>query len=219
MSNNIKAVVFDADGTLFDTASLIYDAYKHIAELHGYETATREQIAHQMGKPIPEILSTLFPGADVAAMMQTNNKFIMKRTGVVVAFNGLEHTLSGLRQMDMKLAILTSGGKKIENILSEHGLLDYFGSVVHAERVSRHKPDPEGLRLVAQELDIEVSTMVMVGDMRQDIEVAKNAGAYASVGVTHGFSTREDLESHGATTVIDNLPELIPAVEALEKMK
>lgn len=213
----VRGVVFDVDGTMFDTASLIYDAYCHIAELYGYKQPTRDEVAREMGKPIPEILEALFPGADVAAMVETNTEFVMKRASVVAAFEGLEHTLKELDSRNLTLGILTSGNKKIEEILEHYGMTHMFASVIHAELVSNHKPHPEGLELAAAQMGIDVSELVMVGDMMQDIEVAKNAGALASVGVTHGFSTRQTLEELGADYVIDSLPELVEVVDTLVK--
>jgi phosphoglycolate phosphatase len=89
--------------------------------------------------------------------------------------------------------------------------------VVHADLVANHKPHPEGLELAASQMGLEVSELVMVGDMMQDIKVAQNAGALASVGVTHGFSTRETLEELGASYVIDNLPELVEVIDDLAR--
>lgn len=213
----LRGVVFDVDGTMFDTASLIYDAYCHIAELYGYKQPTRDEVAREMGRPIPEILEVLFPGADVAAMVETNTEFVMKRASVVAAFEGLEHTLKELDSRGLTLGVLTSGNKKVEEILQHYGIAHLFASVVHADLVSNHKPHPEGLELVAAQMGIDVSELVMVGDMMQDIKVAKNAGALASVGVTHGFSTRETLKELGADYVIDSLPELIQVIDDIAR--
>lgn len=214
--SNIQGVVFDLDGTLFDTGSLIYDTYCHLAEYFGHDTPTRDEVALQMGKPIPEIFAALFPGVDVDTLMEVNSEFIMKRTASVAAYNGLEHMLEQLAGMQLTLGILTSGKDKVYKLLDEHGLRHHFVSIVHADRVSKHKPDPEGLVLASQEMGIGVESIVMVGDMRPDIEVAKNAGAFASIGVTHGFSTREQLSAYGADMVIDTLGELPDAIGHLE---
>jgi len=216
--SSLRGVVFDADGTIFDTASLIYDAYHHIAEMHGYEKPSREQVAKEMGRPIPEIIEALFPGADVAAMMSSNTDFVMSRATTVVAFDGLRELLKQLRSLRIKLAILTSGGEKIYSLLEHNNLSEFFGSIIHADRVTNHKPHPEGFKLAAAELQLEVNQLLMVGDMRQDIEVAANAGALGSVGITHGFGSRETLEKAGADYVIDSLPELLGVVDDIRSI-
>lgn len=214
---SLRGVVFDVDGTMFDTASLIYDAYCHIAELYGYDQPTRNDVAREMGRPIPEILATLFPGADIAAMIETNAKFVMKRASVVAAFEGLEHTLKELDGRGLTLGVLTSSDKRIETLLQQYGIANMFASIVHAELVTNHKPHPEGLELAAAQMGIDTTELVMVGDMPHDISVAKNAGALASVGVTHGFSTRDVLTEAGADYVIDSLPELIEVIDAVAR--
>src|ERR1044072_8329543 len=136
MSTKIKTVIFDADGTLFNTKELIYAAYAHVARVHNLPEPTPEQINAHMGKPIRDILRGLFsdPGneeLDVEALYQTNDAFVHENTAVSAAYEGLEDMLRALQEQGIKLAILTSGGTKIHTLLAHHGLGDFFTSVVH----------------------------------------------------------------------------------------
>ncbi len=214
--NRVRAIIFDVDGTLFDTASLIYDAYDNSADIYGYERPTRAQVAAMMGRPIPEIMDALFPGVDIPAMMATNTEFVTKNASTVLAYQGLAELLEELKARGIKLGVLTSGGKKIHNLLDHHNVADYFSSVVYADRVVKHKPDPEGFNLALLEMNAEAEHTVMVGDLPPDIQVGKAVSALATVGITHGFGTREMLEAEKADYVIDTLTDLIEVIEDLE---
>ena len=209
MSKKAEAAIFDADGTIFNTKEMIYAAYAHVATTHGLPVPTPEQINAHMGKPIRDILRGVFPGdIDIEMLYETNGQYVQRNATSVAAFEGLEEILGTLHDKGLKLAILTSGNAKIHALLEHNNLSDLFMSVVHADRVQKPKPDPEGFLLAVHECGVAPDSAVMVGDMSVDIEVGKSALALATIGVTHGFGTRESLESVGADYIIDSLSEL-----------
>ncbi|HYH75373.1 MAG TPA: HAD family hydrolase [Candidatus Saccharimonadales bacterium] len=213
----IKAVVFDADGTLFNSFELIVGAYHHVATSHGLQPPTAEQVREQLGlaKSLPDIYRTFFPNAAIDRLVEANGEYIAANTTSAAAFEGLEDTLSALRDMGLSLAILTGGGHKVQQVLAEHGIADYFGSVVHHERVQQGKPHPEGFLLIAQELGVPPEAMIMVGDSPNDIAAGKNGGAAATIGITHGNASREDLQTAGADYLVDSLAECLARVRIL----
>ena len=213
----VFGIIFDVDGTLFDTASLIYDAYDHLAEVYGYEKPNRKQVASLIGRPIPEIIDALFPGVDVPAMMETNMEFVVKNASTVLAYEGLHEMLEGLKLRKIRMGILTSGSKKVLNLIEHHTVGDYFASVVYADRIVKVKPDPEGFELALKEMGTRASETIMVGDLPPDVQVGKKGGALATIGVTHGFGTKTVLKAAGADYIIDSLHELVGVVDAIEE--
>lgn len=214
--SKIQAVIFDADGTLFDTRTLIYDAYCHVATTHHFENPPQEAVWALMGRPIPEILQRLFPGGDIPAMVATNNTFFSERSVFVKGFDGLEDLLAHLCEKGILLGVLTSGDDKIFQLLEHNRVADYFSVVVHADMLQSHKPDPEGYFRVLEKMQIKPEDSIMVGDLPPDVGVAKNAAAHASVAVTHGFGSREQLAEAGADYIIDSLFELENVLEQIE---
>jgi pyrophosphatase PpaX len=189
-----KAVVFDADGTLFDTFELIVSAYRHVAETHRLRVPTADEVHAQLGKALPDIFKHFYPDQDIETLLETNSKFVAANTMSSEAFAGVEELLQDLTKKGIKLAILTGGGPRIHDVLQQHRLDGFFTSVVHHERVTHPKPDAEGFLLACQECDVEPGEAVMVGDTSYDIGAGKNGGALASIAVTHGFGTIEDLK-------------------------
>ena len=66
MSNSIKAIVFDSDGTLLDTRELILQGYKTVLKNHSLEhLASDHYIRQRLGKPVPETYEQIIAGHDV----------------------------------------------------------------------------------------------------------------------------------------------------------
>jgi phosphoglycolate phosphatase len=83
--------------------------------------------------------------------------------------------------------------------------------------VKRGKPHPEGLDRLLERLSVKPDQTIMVGDAAPDIQAGRAAGAAATIGVTHGFGTRTELQSASADYLLDSLaglPELVAAISA-----
>lgn len=213
----VKAVIFDADGTLLDSFDVIMRAYAHLATMHGYPVATREEVkAHlALARPLPDIMQSFFPDHDVNELIRINGEFISEHIVEALAYEGLETLLADLYNRDIKLAIVTGGNSKMLDILRHHNIDHYFTSVVHCERVSKAKPDPEGFLLAAQECGVLPSEAVMVGDSPNDIFAGKNGGAAITIAITHGHGSRNDLLAADPDYTVDSLDELARCLEKL----
>jgi len=211
----IKAVVFDSDGTLINSFRLIVSAYAYVAQNFGYEPPSEEAILEQLGKALPDIYKALFPNGDIEAMVALNSKFFTENVAKSESFEGLRDMLDELKKAGLKLAIVTGGNHRIHDALGHHGINDYFESVVHCERVSAPKPDPEGFLMAVRELDVAPGEALMVGDSVQDIFAGKNGKAYATIGISHGYGKREDLHAADADYIVDSLAELAKLIQEL----
>jgi HAD superfamily hydrolase (TIGR01662 family) len=189
-----RAVVFDADGTLFDTFELIVSAYRHVAETHNLRVPEPNEVRSQLGKALPDIFKYFYPDQDIQTLLNTNNTYVAANTMNSKAFSGVHELLRELTNEGITVAILTGGGAKVHNVLKQHKLDQYFTSIVHHERVQNPKPDPEGFLLACTECHVKPGETVMVGDTTFDIETGKNAHALATIAVTYGFGGAEDLE-------------------------
>lgn len=201
----LKAVIFDADGTLLNSRELIMAAYVHVAKQHGLRPPTPEEVMVHMGKSLRDIYAGLFPDYDPDVLVAANSAFILSHAMEVAGYKGMYDLLQALHNEGLRMAIVTGGNHKIEHLLHHHKIDHYFGSVVHSERIARQKPDPEGVLLALQELNAEPHEALMIGDMRYDILAGKNAKVQATIGVTHGFGTRDELQTAGADYIVDNL--------------
>jgi phosphoglycolate phosphatase len=214
----LKAVVFDVDGTLINTPETIFAAYDHVAHAHGLKPSTRDEIMVHMGKSLRDIFIGLYPDEDVDPLIATNSEYITAHMHEAELYAHLLAVLEALRQKGIKLAALTGGNSKVENVLKHHEIHKYFDSIVHSERIVKQKPDPEGLLLALKECGgVPAGNVVLVGDMRYDVLAGKNGGVMATVGLTHGFGTRQELEQAGADFIIDSFAELPEILDTIEQ--
>lgn len=207
---SIKAVIFDSDGTLFNSGELIIAAYFHVADTHNLPrpsvAAIRSRLAVAM--PLEQIFSELFPGENSQLLLATNAQYISNNLVRMTAYDGVEDLLSELHQQGYKLALFTGGTAVIIDVYKHHKLDHLFSTFVHSERITRHKPHPEGIMLAAKECEVPVSETIMVGDSRSDVIAGKSAGCAATIGVTHGNDSREALQLAEADYIIDSLMDL-----------
>jgi len=203
----VKAIIFDSDGTLFNTFELIVSAYRYVAKTHSIKPPTIPEIQAQLGRSLPDIMRTFWPDRDVDELLRTNNDFFALNIVRAAGFDGLEELLKTLYIHNLKLAILTSGdGKNTTKLLQYHGFKHYFSSVVSHDRITCPKPDPEGLLLAAKECGASPSETIMVGDSVQDVLAGKNSVVRATIAVTHGYGLASDLQAVKADYIVDSLP-------------
>ncbi len=218
MTDNARAVVFDLDGTLVDTAA---DIHAVLAELFAE--------AGFAAPPLPAMRNMLGDGAQVlieralAAVGQSADPGPLHRRFVdryaacpyrhSAPYDGAVELLAALRRDGWRLGLCTNKPQAPTlGLLEALDLTAAFGSVIGGDHLPRiRKPDPRHLAAVLGELEVPPSRAVMVGDSRNDLLTAR-ALAVPCVLVAFGY-TPVPARDLGADTVVDSLREL-PAVLA-----
>jgi len=179
----VDAVVFDMDGTLFDSSEVVPDAYvATVAELAG-RTLTRQQViaAYPVGPPAVLLAHLTGRPADVADASGVARYHAALRLGASALrpYPGVEEALSDLSAV-AGLAVFT-GADRIGALmlLEATGLADRFAAVVGSDEIERPKPDPEGIVEACRRLGAKPDRAAYVGDSARDLEAAKRSGALA----------------------------------------
>lgn len=122
-------------------------------------------------------------------------------------FDGVVDMLKELRLRNYLIAAATNWGQRGLNQLLLHLPSDFsFDAVRHAGN-TQSKPNPQMLLEILNELDMEASKALMIGDTVSDIEFAKNAQVDALAVSYSGFS-QETLLQHGPIACVDSLDAL-----------
>ncbi len=208
---DITLVIFDVDGTLLDTSEFIYQAYEHTLKEHGVPLQNRAVVGSIIGRKLEDCYAFLAPDTATDVLSATHRAFQDKNTTLVRPFEYCDEMLEALKKAGKKLAICTSRSRNIEESLAAGGidpaLFDY---IVSAGMVQKAKPDPEGIMLAMQKLEVNPEYAVFVGDADVDMLAGRAAGVAITVGVTHGFGTRQALEAAEADHIIDAFEQLLP---------
>ena len=214
----IRAVLFDFDGTLFDSFDAIVHAFNAALERHGRPPAPRERVAGLIGRPLVEMFPAIAADADAAAVEALIEAYREIFLPICVPMSrllpGARETVVALRAAGRHLGIATNrtgGGARY--MLRGFDLEDAFEGIVGFGDVERGKPDPEALRVLMRQFGVRPEETLMVGDAPLDIAAGKNAGTF-TVGIPTGHYPRADLEALGADALIARLDEL-PALLGL----
>ncbi|MDY6801087.1 MAG: beta-phosphoglucomutase [Bacteroidota bacterium] len=185
MTQKIKAIIFDLDGVIVDTAIFHYRAWKKLANKIGFDL-TEAQNEQLKGISRMESLDILLKIGKIDSISDeekqslANNKNEWYRENILKMtpkdiLPGVKNFLEKLKEAHYKIAI-GSSSKNAGTILERIGMKDFFDVVVDGTKITRSKPDPEVFLKGAQELNIPPEQCLVFEDAESGIEAAKNAG-------------------------------------------
>lgn len=177
LMKDVKVVVFDCDGVIFDTEKANTAFYNQIMAHFGKPGMTPEQFAFCQMHTVDESLAFLFDSEDETRAADEYRKAM----GYAPFIRHMEmepylrHLLEWLRP-EYKTAIATNRSDTMNQVLSEFDLEDDFDLVVSALDVDRPKPYPDPLVKVLDHFKTDPHHAVYVGDSELDETAARAAG-------------------------------------------
>jgi pyrophosphatase PpaX len=171
-----RAVLFDVDGTLIDTAELIADSLEYACRVHLGRTHPREEYYALIGKPA--IVQMEILGGDRAPeMMDTAVAYYEEHFEEERPFPGALDTLAQLHEHGIRLGLVTSKTRmELTPTLERVPLGRYAFVVVTADATTRPKPFPDPVYLALQTLQIGAQDVLFVGDSPYDLQSGRAAG-------------------------------------------
>lgn len=177
--NNIKAIVFDCDGVMFDSQLANLAFYNVVLSHFGAEPVSHEQpenvaLCHTAASPqvFKGLLGHELGAAAMAYSSQVDYAAFIPQLKIEA---GLVELLVELQQT-FDLAVATNRGKSMSKILEYFSLAEFFPTVLTYLDVERPKPSPDMLLAVAQRLQLSPQQLVFIGDSELDRQAAREAG-------------------------------------------
>lgn len=191
-----KAVIFDYDFTLGDSAYGIAVSCNYALGKLGFTEKTGNEIRRTIGLSLREVFRTLTGSDDVEAAECFTALFRERADKVItdsaVMYGDALPTLSELRRLGIKTGIVTSKFHcRIDEIMRKFNAESLIDVIVGSDDVSREKPDSEGLLKAIEALGAGRREVLYVGDSLVDAKAAQSAGVdFAAVltGTTTDFS-------------------------------
>lgn len=175
--SKIKAVVFDCDGVMFDTAVANRKYYNEVLEKFNKPQLTEAQFVNVHMMTVKDAIVYLFPEmddlSDVYGCLDTigYHKFIQ----YMIPEKGLTNLLVKLKENGYIRGIATNRTNTMEKVLEDYNLNAYFEMVVTAATVKAPKPDPEQLLLIMEKYKLDPDQILFIGDSDYDRLAARNA--------------------------------------------
>ena len=205
-----KYILFDFDGTLYDTVEGIERSAQYALEKLGIK-AELEELRCFAGPPLVDKFMEVF-GFSYDTAFRARGLFQERYipTGVFESrpFPGMNGFLSRLRERGLILAVATSKPLGLaEELLERSGMRGYFDAVFGSTLEGNNISKAEVVRRVLSSLGASREEAVLVGDTKYDVAGAHEAGLRC-IGVRYGYAAPGELEEAGADAVAGDLVEL-----------
>ena len=222
MSGRLKLAIFDCDGTLVDSQSMIVTSMVRAFDAEGLRPPQAADVRHVVGLSLAEAIAQLAPGdmdaggIDQIAANYRKAFFDIRAEGAEVEtlYAGIVEALQAFVADDWLLAIATGKSRRgLKSVLENHGLSGHFVTLRTADD-GPGKPDPTMIHEILAETGAGAMDTVMIGDTIYDIEMARAARVFA-LGVDWGYHARSLLEEAGAHAIVGERGALFAASAAL----
>lgn len=213
--NTNYVIIFDLDGTLLDTNTLIYHSFEHVFKKYKPDyKLTKEDHISFLGPPLVDSFKRFFPEELVDELVECYRVHnFAHHEDYVTIYPTVKETLETLKNKGYRLAVFTTKYSSAALLgLNLFDLVPYFDMILSGDQVQKSKPDPEGIYTILNELKCDKA--VMVGDSAGDILSGKNAGIY-TVGVNWSLK-REKVEELQPDIMINQMEDIIPFVERIK---
>ena len=178
LANRFSCVVFDMDGTLTQTNSLIFASFNHITNKYLGRTFTPLEIISWFGPPEEGAIERLIGADRVDEVMDELCGYYQSRHSELAQMHaGIPDVLQLLHDRGVNLAVFTGKGTRTATItLDQFNIGSYFKLVVSGNDVVNHKPHPEGIQKIIRHFAVDPSDVLMIGDALADVKASRAAG-------------------------------------------
>ena len=206
-------VLFDFDGTVIDSGSIILASMRHATKtVLQREVEDEVLMAAVGGSGLVEQMRLLDEGRadELVACYREHNEPL--HSGLAECA-GMTNVLDTLKREGRRLGIVTAKRRETVDLAFSYVPLEhFFDVVVGSDDTERHKPEPEPVLHALDRLEAEPHDAAYVGDSPFDIRAAKAAGVHAVAVTWGGIHQRERLEAERPDAVVSSAEELLAAL-------
>ena len=183
-----KAILFDLDGTLVETAPDLMSAHNHVMDKYGFEKKPLSDIRYLAGRGAATMLMRSANSRNTKTENKIDEKTQKEMTSEFIDFYsknickgsiinpGVIDYLKWCKDQKIHLAVCTNKMEHLAiKLLKEIKLYDYFDFIAGADTFNYRKPDPQHITSILEILNIPIENSIMIGDSETDAEASKSA--------------------------------------------
>lgn len=175
-----KGIIFDMDGTMFDTESIYHKGWELMAHRYGqvYNPGFQLAACGTTGETMRRIVNEFYPGIDPKSFIKDCSKWVEEQVRIELPEKpGLHEILSYAKQQGWKMAVASGSRKEmIEHNLNKAGITDFFDAIASGHEVENGKPAPDVFLLAAKRLELDPSDCYVIEDGANGVRAGAAAG-------------------------------------------
>lgn len=218
---DIRALAFDLDGTLVDSAPGLADAIDRTLNDLRLPQAGLERVSTWIGNGADIMMARALTFAlsrepqpeeqrDARALFDRHYADTVDAGSTL--FPQVKQTLDALKASGLLMAIVTNKPTPfVAPLLESLGIADAFSLIIGGDDVPVKKPHPAAIFMVLGTFGVLPNELLFVGDSRNDIQAAQAAGV-PNVGMTFGYNYGEPIATSQPDLTLDSFDELLPTL-------
>lgn len=215
----LRAVLFDMDGTLLDSAPDFIAICQAMRAERGLAAVDDKLIRDQISGGARAMVAASFAMDPLAEQFEALRLEFLERyqdhcAVLTRPFDGIHELLADIEQAKLIWGVVTNKPLRFaEPIMQQLGLAERSAILICPDHVTNSKPDPEPMTLACSQLGLDPASVLFVGDDLRDIESGRAAGTRTAA-VTYGYIHPDDNPRNwGADVVVDHPLELRTVLE------
>ncbi|MCE7028172.1 phosphoglycolate phosphatase [Jiella avicenniae] len=213
-----KAVLFDLDGTLVDSAPDIHAALNQTLESYGEPPFTLEAVTRMIGAGVPKLIERAYAALDKQLDPATQDRIVERflkiyeprSAELTTLYAGASEVTRRLKEEGRAIGVVTNKpGQATSEILRHFGLFDLMDVIVGGDAGPAKKPEPGLLLLACEKLGLGPQDVLFVGDSENDVAAAR-AAAIKVVAIVGGYTvlSKEELGADATAEGLASVPQL-----------
>ncbi len=223
----LKALLFDLDGTLIEFKFRVIELKKELFDkLNDNNVIIEKRFQKESIQNICEEAQRIMKNNAnkecdriTSDMKEIIEKYEIEGLKQSAIKKDVFYVFNWLKKKEIKLALVTNNGRKsAEYAVNRFELIEYFDVIITRDEVNKWKPHPEPIQKAINQLKIEPSEGIFIGDSKMDIQSSKSAGVKVA-SIPTGIHSKQQLDEEDPDYLIYSLLEIITIVNNINEKK
>ena len=205
--------IFDMDGTILNTLEDLTDSVNYALKRAGFPVHSIENVRCFVGNGIKKLIERAVPNGATPEQIEAVYKDFREFYTIHCAdktkpYDGILELLQTLHENGCKTAVVSNKADFAVQELCKQYFDELFDYAIGEKKELNKKPAPDAVNLILQELQVDKSRAVYIGDSEVDLATARNA-KLPCIAVNWGFRDEELLIENGANIIVSNPDEIM----------